>query len=111
MLKGILRFILYSLSIVFIAWVIPGISVANFLSAMFACIIIAIINTVLKPFIQAITLPVNLITLGLFTLVINALLFMLAGWITPGLEVNGFLNALLGSIILSLLSLLISKIE
>ena len=110
MLKGFIRWILYALTLVFIAWVIPGISVANFLSAMFACVIIAIINTVLKPLLQALTMPINIFTLGLFALVINALLFMLAGAISPGIQVDGFISALLGSLILSLFSLGINKI-
>lgn len=105
-----IRWICYSLAIVFTAWIIPGIDVENFLSAMLACIIIALINTYIKPIIQMITLPINILTIGLFSFIINAFMLMLAGWITPGLEVEGLGSAILGSIILSLLSLGISKI-
>ena len=77
---------------------------------MFACVIIALINTFVKPVLQLVTLPINFLTVGLFSFVLNALLLMLAGWITPGLEVDGFLSALLGSIVLSLFSIGISKI-
>ena len=82
----------------------------SFLSAMFACVIIALINTFVKPVLQLVTLPINFLTVGLFSFVLNALLLMLAGWITPGLEVDGFLSALLGSIVLSIFSVGISKI-
>ena len=106
----LVRWLCFALAIVFTAWIVPGIEVDNFLSAMFACIILALINATLKPILLAITLPINFITIGLFTFVINALLLMLAGWITPGLDVDGFLSALFGSLVLSLLSIGISKI-
>ena len=110
MLNTIIKWLLYALAIVFVSWIIPGIRVENFLSAMFVCIIIALINTFIKPFLEIITLPINILTLGLFSLILNALLLMLATWITPGFEVDGFLSALLGSLLLSLLVIGIRKI-
>ncbi len=106
----LVRWICFALALIFTAWVIPGIEVSSFLSAMFACVIIALINTFVKPVLQLVTLPINFLTIGLFSFVLNALLLMLAGWITPGLEVDGFLSALLGSIVLSIFSVGISKI-
>ncbi len=106
----LVRWICFALALIFTAWVIPGIEVSSFWSAMFACVIIALINTFVKPVLQLVTLPINFLTVGLFSFVLNALLLMLAGWITPGLEVDGFLSALLGSIVLSLFSIGISKI-
>lgn len=106
----LVRWICFALALIFTAWLIPGIEVSSFWSAMLACVIIALINTFIKPVLQLITLPINFVTIGLFSLVINALLLMLAGWIAPGLEVDGFISALLGSIVLSLLSIGISKI-
>lgn len=106
----LVRWICFALALIFTAWIVPGIEVANFVSAMFACVIIALINTFIKPFLQAVTLPINIVTIGLFSLVLNALLLMLAGWIAPGLEVDGFWSALFGSVILSVLSIGISKI-
>ena len=110
MINLFLKWLLYALSIVFISWIIPGIEVDNFLSAMFVCIILALINTFIKPLIQLITLPVTLITLGLFSLVINAFMLMLAGWIAPGFTVEGFLSAFIGSILLSLFGLALSRL-
>ena len=103
MLYTLLRWFLYSLVILFIAWLIPGIHVSGIQSALIAIVIIGLIN--------AITLPINLLTLGLFSLVINALLFMLASYLTPGFAVDGFWSALLGSVILSALSIPINKID
>ena len=105
MLNLFLRWIAYTLAVIFVAWIIPGISVENFLSAMFVCVILALINTFIKPVLQFISFPLTILTLGLFALVINALLLMFAGRITPGFEVDGFLSALLGSILLSLFAM------
>lgn len=110
MVNILLRWVIYALIIVFVSWIIPGIEVDNFLSAMFVCVIMALINTFIKPLLQIITLPVTILTFGLFTFVINALMLMLAGWIAPGFEVEGFVSALLGSLLLSLLSLGVSRI-
>ncbi len=110
MLNAFFRFLLFSLLIVFISWILPGIDVENFFAAMFASIVIALINTFVKPFLEVITLPVNYITLGLFSLVLNALLLMLAGFVTPGFEVEGFFSAFIGAIIIAVVSPFISKI-
>ena len=77
---------------------------------MLVCIILALINTFIKPLLQLITLPITLVTLGLFTFIINALMLMLAGLVAPGFEVEGFLSALLGSLLLSLFSLAVNRI-
>lgn len=111
MLRLLLRLIIYAALIVFIAWIVPGISVANFLSAIIVCIIIALINTFIKPILQVITLPVNILTLGLFSFILNALLFMLAGYIAPGFHVENFLSAIIGSILLAIFAPFVSKIS
>lgn len=106
----LLRWILFTLAIIFVAWLVPGINVENFQSAMLVTVIIALINIFIRPLIVFITLPINLITLGIFGLVINALLFMLAGYVAPGFQVDGFLAAFLGSIVLSFLGLIINMV-
>lgn len=108
--KMIIKWVFFALALMLTAWLIPGISVSTIWAAMLACVIIAIINIFIKPVLLLLTLPVNLVTIGLFTLVINALLFMLAGWVAPGLEVDGFLSALFGSAVFSVLSLIVSKL-
>ena len=111
MVKALLRWVLFAVAIIFIAWILPGISVSGFWGAMLACVIIAIINAFVKPIVEFISLPINFLTLGLFSLVINALLLMLAGWISPGFTVSGFWSAFLGAILLSLITPAISSIE
>lgn len=106
-----LRWVGFAFVIMFIAWVVPGISVANFLTAMLVAIVIALINVFIKPVLILVTLPINIVTLGLFTLIINALLFMFAGFIAPGFEVENFLSAFIGALLLSILSVGLNSIE
>lgn len=110
MVNTLIRWVIYAILIVFVSWIVPGIEVDNFVSAMLVCVILALINTFIKPFIQLITLPVTIITMGLFTFIINALMLMLAGLVAPGFEVEGFLSALIGSLLLSLFSLGVNRI-
>ncbi len=111
MINTLVRWILSALLVILIAWIVPGITVTNFLTAMLVVVIIALINTFIKPLVEFISLPINFLTLGLFGLVINALLFMLAGKLAPGFEVEGFWSALLGSLLLSVLTPLINKLS
>lgn len=104
----LLRWILFALAVIFTAWLVPEISVDNFQSAMLVTVIIALINIFVRPLIVFITLPINILTLGIFTLVINSFLLMLAGYLSPGFEVDGFLSAFLGSIVLAFLALVIN---
>lgn len=106
----IFRWILFALAIMFTAWLIPGISVDSFWSALWVCVILGVINTFVKPIVYFIALPINILTLGLFSFVINALMLLLAGHIAPGFTIEGFWNALLGSIILSILGIAINQI-
>jgi putative membrane protein len=108
-LKIFIKWLIYTILIIFVAWIIPGISVDNFFSAMLACLVIGFINIFIKPVVQLVSLPVTFLTLGLFAVVINALLLMLAGIITPGFTVEGFFSALFGSIILSVFTSIINK--
>ena len=111
MLKIILKWVIFEWMIMLVGWLTPGLAVANFLTAMLAAVVIALINAFIKPVIMMLTLPINFLTLGLFTLVINALLFMFAAYLVPGIEVSGFLSALLASVLISLFSIGLSKIS
>ncbi len=110
MLKMIIKWVVFALMIMLVGWLTPGLTIANFLTAMIAVVVIALINAFIKPVILMLTLPLNLVTLGLFTVVINALLFMFTAYIVPGVEVDGFLSALLASVLISILSIGLSKI-
>lgn len=110
MVNILVRWLILAVVIIFIAWLIPGISVDNFVTAMLACVVIGLINAFIRPILEFISMPVNFLTLGLFSFVVNALLLWLAGYVTPGFHVDGFLSALLGSIVLSLLTPVVDNI-
>src|SRR5947209_11202746 len=94
----LLRLVLSALALVLIAKIVPGIQ-TSFGAALFAAIIIGLINVCLRPLLLLITLPLTLMTFGLFVFVINAVLFALAAWLSPGFTVHGFRAALVGSIL------------
>ena len=86
------------------AYIIPGFVVADLQSAAIAAVIIGVINTFIKPLLQFITLPITILTLGIFSLILNVILLMAAAEITPGFSIDSFFTAVIGSIVLSLVS-------
>lgn len=104
----LLKWLALALCIMFVGWVVPGISVSSFATALIASVVIALVNIVIKPILVFLTLPINILTLGIFILVINALLFMFVAYLIPGVDVDGFWSAFLGALILSILSIGIS---
>ncbi|MEA5618652.1 phage holin family protein [Cronbergia sp. UHCC 0137] len=90
--------------------IVPGFVVTTFSAALIAAIIVGLVNAIIRPILFLLTLPITLITFGLFTLVINAVTLLLASNLTPGsgFEIQGFLPALLGSIVLSIVSSIIN---
>ncbi|MBE7702708.1 MAG: phage holin family protein [Cyanobacteria bacterium SIG28] len=104
----LVKWLALALAIMFTAWIIPGISISSFVTALVASVVIALVNVVIKPVLIFLTLPINILTLGLFILVINALLFMFVAYLVPGVEVDGFWSAFLGALVLSILSIGIS---
>ncbi len=100
-----LKWIGLALAMMFVGWVIPGITISNFVTALIAAAVIALVNIFIKPILVFLTLPVNILTLGLFILVINALLFMFVAYLVPGVEVDGFWSAFFGALLLSILSI------
>ena len=109
-MKGIvLRWLILTLAIMVAAYLIEGIEVRGFGSALFAAAILGILNAVFRPVLIILTLPINILTLGLFTFVINALLLMMASGVIGGFEVHGFWAAFFGSLIISLISWLLSS--
>ena len=87
------------------AFILPGVTVGIF-SALGAAIVLSLVNIYIKPVLIALTLPINVLTLGLFTLVINAILIMLVSAIVPGFKVNGFGYAVLFSIVLTIVTVI-----
>lgn len=98
------RWLILTGSIILAAYLLDGIRVAGFWSAFFAAAALGVINTLLRPLILLLTLPINILSLGLFTFVINAVLLSLVSVIIPGFEVRGFGAAFLGALIITLVN-------
>ncbi len=90
-----------ALSLLIVDIVLPGVNIANFPSALVAGLVIGLINGSIKPVLSILTLPVNLLTLGAFSLVVNGLCFWLAAAVTPGFAVKGIIAFFIGPVILS----------
>lgn len=105
----LLRWIILTLAIVIAAYLFPGIRISGFGTALFAALVLGILNAFFRPVLIILTLPINILTLGLFTFVINAILLMMTSGIIGGLVVDGFGSALLGSLIISIVSWLLSS--
>ncbi|MEG5034489.1 phage holin family protein [Microcoleus sp. AT3-D2] len=113
MLSFFLTWIVAAVSLVITAYIVPGITVVSFPAAMLAAVVIGLVNAVVRPILTLLTLPLTIITLGLFLFVVNAISLSLASWLAGafniGFAVNGFWPALLGSIVLSFVSGLIGR--
>jgi len=104
MVKIIANWILSALALFLVSRIIAGIRLQDFWSALIAVAIIGLVNALVRPIFLLLTLPINILTLGLFTFIINACMLLLASSLTPGFKVDGFGSALLGSILLSVIS-------
>ena len=97
-------------SIIIAAYFIPGVRVGSFFSALWVALFLGVVNVLVRPVLILITLPINILTLGLFTFVINAVLILLASSVIKGFEVAGFWWALLYSVVLSAVNYIINLI-
>lgn len=90
------------MAVFIVANFLPGVEVDNYLDALLVAVVLAFLNTIVKPILTILTIPITVVTLGLFLLVINAVIIICAERLVPGFRVNGFLTAVFFSIILSL---------
>lgn len=109
MISLILRLIILTSGVFLAAYLVPGIYVAGYGAAIKAALLLGFLNIFIKPVIFLLTLPINILTLGLFTLVINGLLLWLVGSVVTGFSISGFFTAILGSVIISILSILLNR--
>ncbi|MGD2126448.1 MAG: phage holin family protein [Desulfobacteraceae bacterium] len=109
-MKGILiRWLILTLAIMLASYLIEGIEVSGFASAFFAAAILGILNAFFRPILIILTLPINILSLGLFTFIINAMLLKMASGVISGFEVHGFWSAVFGSFIISIISWVLSS--
>lgn len=100
------RWILNAIALLFVAYVVPGFGVESLYTALIAAFVLGLVNALVRPLLFILTLPVTILTLGLFTFVLNALMILLVSTIVKGFTVDGFVPALLGSLVLWVVSLL-----
>lgn len=110
-MKYVINWLVMTLAFFISAQIIPGVKVDSFFAAFIASLVLGVINTVLRPILLILTLPINIFTLGLFTLVINALLVLLASNLVEGFKVNGFWWALLFSLVMSIVQSALHQIS
>ena len=109
MVKTLIRWLLLAAALLLVAKLYSGVQVTSFNAAMIAALVLGLFNAVVRPVLVLLTLPVTLVTLGLFLFVINALMFYWVGGLLDGFGVSGFGGALIGSLLYSLCGLVIDS--
>ncbi len=104
-----IRWLTLTGAIIFTSYLLDGIQVSGFWSAFFAAAILGILNALFRPILILLTLPINILTLGFFTFVINALMLKMASAVIAGFDVDGFWSAIFGSLIISTISWLLNS--
>jgi putative membrane protein len=104
----LIRWGINTLSLILTGHFVPGIHIASLWAALMAALLLGLVNAFIKPVLILLTLPINVLTLGLLTFIINGMLLSFVAWAIPGFIIDGFLWAILGSLILSIISTLLS---
>ena len=105
----LIRWTILTVSIIIASYLLEGIRISSFFSAFFAAAALGILNALFRPILLILTLPINVLTLGLFTFIINALMLKMVSGIIPGFDVQGFWTAVIGSLIISVISWLLNS--
>ena len=106
----LIHWLLSALALIIVAHIVPGFVVTGFGAALLAAVVIGLVNSTLGLFLKIVTIPLTILTLGLFWLVINAVMLELASAIVPGFSVRGFGAAFLGAIVLSLVNMILKAL-
>ena len=109
-MKLLIGWLLNALALLAVAYFVPGIHVSSFTYALIAAAVIGLANILIKPILLILTLPVTIITLGLFIFVINGLMFWLAGYVLQGFDVKSITAGIIGAIVYSIISWILSAI-
>lgn len=104
MVALVVRWLINAGAILLVAQLLEGIYVAGLGTALVAALVLGLVNAVIRPVILALTMPIGCLTLGLFTFVVNALMLWLTAAVVPGFDIDGFLPALVGSVLISVVS-------
>jgi putative membrane protein len=110
MWQFLLTWLATAIALFITALIVPGITIVSFSSAIVGAAVLGLVNAIVKPILILFTLPLTILTLGLFLLVVNAIALGLVGYLTPGLSITGFFPAIFGSIVLTIVSSLIHQL-
>lgn len=110
-MKIITHWIVSAVSIAVAAYILPGVHLDGVLAALILAVVLGVINAFIRPLLILLTLPLSILTLGLFTLVINTVLIMLAAKLVPGVSIDGFLWALAFGVVLALVHAFLKRLE
>jgi putative membrane protein len=109
-MRFILRLLLNGVAVLFAAWLIPGMHVDTPATGLIAGIALGFVNAIVRPVLFLLTLPLTVLTLGLFIFVLNAICLALAAWLVPGFSIAGFGTAFMGALVISIVSWALSSI-
>lgn len=109
-LQILIALVLNAVALLATAYIVPGFHVQNFTTALLAAIVLGVVNTFIKPILSFVTAPLTLVTLGLFSFVVNAVVLFIVASIVKGLTIDGWLPAILGAIVLSVVSTILNAI-
>lgn len=104
LLSVLLHWVLTAAILLLVDAMMPGIQISGFGTALLAAFVMGLVNFFIRPVLALLTLPLNLLTLGLFSFIVNAFMFALVAWLVPGFEVSNFLSALVGSLLMALMT-------
>lgn len=110
MINFLLNLLLSGLAVFFSSYILPGVHLTGFGAALLVAFVLGIVNAIVRPILFALTLPINILTLGIFTFIINALMILLADSFIDSFKVDSFLWALLFSLVLSVISTIIHAV-
>ncbi len=110
MIGLLIRWAINAVALYLTTYLVPGIRVTDFGGAVVAALVLGIVNAVIRPFVLLLTLPLNILTLGIFTFVVNAIMLYIVAGVTHRVRIDSFLSAFLGAIVLSVISFILSQL-
>ena len=110
MARFLVQWILTGVALGAAAWILPGVHLRSWAALAVAALVLGFVNAIIRPVLVILTLPITILTLGLFYLVVNGLAFALAAWIVPGFDVDSLLWAMLGALVVGLVSWFVSVV-
>lgn len=109
-MKPFLKLLVTSLTIIIATYFIPGVKIASFWTAIVVALVMGVVNAIIRPVILFFTLPLNILTLGLFTFVVNGLMILLVAYFVPGFQVAGFWTAVIFSVAVTVINWILTKL-